>query len=268
MGDVPRVWSLFNVCGRNFQTGPCHGAPKAGAAIHTGIESVGVDARVADEGDPAVAQLNEMPRSQVATSNIVNVGMRKSWVPKVHDDNRHPGGQQSLQLSLRWWHRDDQYAVWPTVDHVPELFVHLLWPPNVVEHDVVAACREPLFRSAQEEYSGWVGEEGCQHANCHRASARQPTSNLAWAVVQSLDSLLYSPPGGIANWRGAVDDPGKCCLSHSGGRRDFRDVGQSMLALPGNRFHTRIVPSLTARRACGTVCLKPVSWTTGTRAQV
>src|SRR5438067_10513243 len=148
MGDVPRVWSLFDVRGRNFQTSLCHGAPKAGAAIHTGIESVGVDAWVADESDPAVAQLNKMPRSQVAPSNIVNVGMRYSWVSKVHDDNRHPGGQQSLQLPLRRWHRDDQYAVWPTVDHIPELFVHLLWPPNVVEHDVVAACREPLFCSA------------------------------------------------------------------------------------------------------------------------
>src|SRR3989440_8634604 len=76
MGDVPRVWSLFDVCGRNFQTSLRHGAPKAGAAIHTGIESVGVDAWVADESDPAVAQLNKMLCSQVAPRNIVNVGMR------------------------------------------------------------------------------------------------------------------------------------------------------------------------------------------------
>src|SRR6266566_839475 len=72
MGNVPCVRSLLNVCGRNIETSLCHGAPKAGAAIHTGIESIGVDTRIADESDPAVAQLNEMPGGQVATSNIVN----------------------------------------------------------------------------------------------------------------------------------------------------------------------------------------------------
>src|SRR5207302_8596225 len=158
MGDVPRVLSFLYVLGRNLKVRLCHGTSKADATIHAGIESVRVDTRIADEGDPAVTELNQMSCGYIATSNVIDVRVREGWMAKVDQDNRHASVEQAFHLARGRWHGNDQNPIWPPVQRVPELLIDLLWPTYVVQHDVLAGGREPFLGAVLQQDGGWVGD--------------------------------------------------------------------------------------------------------------
>ena len=56
---------------------------------------------VAEEGDPLVAELEQVLGGQAAARDVVGVHRRQALVGVVHEHHRHPGRGEAVEVGVR-----------------------------------------------------------------------------------------------------------------------------------------------------------------------
>ena len=76
-------------------------------------EPVVVVLEVAEEGDPLVAELEQVLGGQAAAGDVVGVHRRQALVRVVHEHHRHLGRGEAVEVGVRRAQRDGEQAVEP-----------------------------------------------------------------------------------------------------------------------------------------------------------
>src|ERR1700751_1206951 len=111
--------SLADVVALDVDPGGCECALVAARAVAAPVEAE-LGGRVTDERDAAMAEVEEVPRRNLAAGAVVDRDAREARVHRVDQDARDSRGADPLDLWLGRERRDDEQAV-RTVAPVEEL---------------------------------------------------------------------------------------------------------------------------------------------------
>ena len=211
------------------------GALVAGRAVAARLEAERVGRLVADEGDPPVAELEQVPRRELAAGDVVDHDARQPSVPRVDEHARDRLGAEPSNLLVRWDQGDDEQAVRAMgVGEQAKRTLLTIRRLDVVESEVVGRRGERGDDPADALDRRGLREERQHDADHERPPEREVLGDRARAVLETADRLEHPLPCRSRDVPAVVDD------ARDGGDPDARpcgDVGDPRGRF-GNRFHS------------------------------
>jgi hypothetical protein len=164
------------------------------APVSAGVESEQVRLVVAQEGDPAVAELEQVLSGHPPAFHVVDRDARKRVVRAVEQYDRHAGAKQPQRLPVGRRERDREHPVDASAsrqraEQVPPLVGAL----DVVQDQLVALVRQHARDAAQPLDHRGGGEERRDDADRVRAARREGARGRARLVVERGDRLENAP---------------------------------------------------------------------------
>ncbi len=184
--------ALPDVLRAQLDTGVRERALVAAGAVAAGGEAEGIGRFVADEGDPPVAELDQVRRRQLAAVDVVDDDRGERGVRRVDQHDRQPRRQQALDLVVGRDQGDDEQSI-GAVAPVEEL--ECVLPPifrlDVEQHEVIRGARERGSDAAHALDRGRTREEGHHDADHLRSAQREVARDRAGSVVEGLDRVEH-----------------------------------------------------------------------------
>jgi hypothetical protein len=181
------------------------GAPAADSA---GVEAEQVRLLVAQEGDPAVPERQQVLGRHPAAVRVVDRDRRQRRMGAVEQHDRHVLRREAAHLRVGGCERDRQHAVDPAAhrDRAEELTA-LLGALHVEQDQVVAGTGERAGDAAQALDHRRRGEEGRDDADRVRAAGREGARDRVGPVVERRDRVEHPPPSVLADRGRPVQHP-------------------------------------------------------------
>ena len=174
------------------------------------LEAERVGRLVADERDPAVPELEQIPRRELAAGDVVDHDARQPVVPRVDQHARDRPGAEPPDLLVRRDQRDDEQAVRPMgVGEQAERALLAVGRFDVVEREVVGRRRERRHDSADALDRRGLGQERQHDADHERPLERKVLGDRARPVLEGTDRLEHPLPRGRRDAARGRSGPGR-----------------------------------------------------------
>ena len=199
-GALAAVRAAPDVARRQRDAGLAQRAAHALQAPLAGGEGERVVLDVADEGDVAVAGLEQMARGHRAAGDVVDGHVGQQRVRDVDQDRRHPVAVQRADLGRPERQRDDDHPVDAVAaGEAPQRGAALVERLDVEERQVVGAAPDDVVDAAQALDHGRAGEERGDHAERLGAPERQVARGRAGAVAELVHDGAHAHAGGLGH---------------------------------------------------------------------
>ena len=184
---VGRVW-----------TGGCHGTPVALESVATRGEAERVVEGIADEANPAVAQVEQMLRCELAARDVVaqHAWKRARVLACVDEDNWHTRACESCHILGGRRERHDQQTIcalaeWQRLEVLVSLFDRL----DVVDDKVELAVCEGGIDAAKPFRCLWTRQEGNDDGDGLGLAEAEPPRREAGREVEFRSGCHDAPLG-------------------------------------------------------------------------
>ena len=232
--DVPVVGAGAEILRTYREPGRRERALVAFGSVAARVEAELVGRLVADERDPAMAEVEEVPGCELAAEDVVDHDVRQDRARRVDEDARDVSGLEPGQLLGRRDERDDQEAVGPVAvaEHL-EGAALAVGGLDVEERQVVGRAVEGRDDAPDALDRRRAREERDDHADHERPAEREVSGDGARAIIEVPhrveDALARRRRDGGA----AVQDARDGRNAHPGPGGDVDHPGRN----PWNRFH-------------------------------
>ena len=213
--------------GRIGTPADCEGALVPDRPVAARLEAEGIGRLVADEGDAAMPELEQMPGRELAAGDVVDHDARQPVMPRVDEHARDRFGAQPSHLLVRRDQGDDEQAVGAMgVGEQAERALLAIRRLDVVEREVVRRGGERGHDAADALDRRGLGQERQHDADHERALEREVLGDRARPVLERANRLEHPLPRRRRDVPAVVDD------ARDGGdpdprpRRDVGDTGR------------------------------------------